>query len=166
MAAAGSGQWQNGYPALGNIVSDLGRGYGHVLCCDADSGACGQRASVAGRTDSETVVAYGAIVFGGEPAYDALDGQWLTAGPYVVVHRLAVSDEALGQGLGRAFLQQTERLAREQGVGAFRIDTNFDNRRMLHILDREGFAFCGKIRYESGERLAFEKRLGTVAEGE
>ena len=47
MAAAGSGQWQNGYPALGNIVSDLGRGYGHVLCCDADSGACGQRASVA-----------------------------------------------------------------------------------------------------------------------
>lgn len=149
---------------MGNIVSDLGRGYGHVLCCDADSGACGQRASVAGRNDSETVVAYGAIVFDGEPAYDALDGQWLTAGPYVVVHRLAVSDEALGQGLGRAFLQQTERLAREQGVGAFRIDTNFDNRRMLHILASEGFVCCGKIRYESGERLAFEKRLGGITE--
>lgn len=164
MAAAGSGQWQNGYPALGNIVSDLGRGYGHVLCRAAGSGACGQRASDAGRTDSETVVAYGAIVFDGEPAYDALDGQWLTAGPYVVVHRLAVSDEALGQGLGRAFLQQTERLAREQGVGAFRIDTNFDNRRMLHILASEGFVCCGKIRYESGERLAFEKRLGGITE--
>ena len=51
MAAHGNPQWQNGYPALGNIVSDLGRGYGHVLCCDADSGACGQRASVAEAVD-------------------------------------------------------------------------------------------------------------------
>lgn len=30
---------------------------------------------------------------------------------------------------------------------------------MLHLLEREGFACRGKVRYDSGERLAFEKVL-------
>ncbi len=46
-------------------------------------------------------------------------------------------------------------LARD--VEAFRVDTNFDNRIMLRLLEKEGCSFCGKIRYDSGERLAFEK---------
>ena len=40
-------------------------------------------------------------------------------------------------------------------------DTNFDNRYMLRMLGRLGFVYCGKVRYRSGERLAFEKTLGT-----
>ena len=27
----------------------------------------------------------------------------------------------------------------------------------IRLLEKEGFRFCGKIRYDSGERLAFEK---------
>ena len=50
-------------------------------------------------------------------------------------------------------------MARERGIGAFRIDTNPDNRPMLRLLERMGFTFCGKVVYRSGERLAFEKRL-------
>lgn len=163
MAAAGSAQWQDGYPALENIVSDLDCGYGYVFCGNGHPGGCGER-SATGPDVSETVVAYGAIVFDGEPAYEALDGQWLTEGSYVVVHRLAVSDAALGQGLGTVFLQQAERLARERGLGAFRIDTNFDNCRMLRILGRMGFTRCGTVVYRSGEREAFEKRLEIISE--
>jgi len=37
------------------------------------------------------------------------------------------------------------------------VDTNFDNRYMLRMLERLRFAYCGKIVYGSGERLAFEK---------
>ena len=75
------------------------------------------------------------------------------------MHRLAVADEALGHGLGTEFLRQAARLARERGIPAFRIDTNFDNRRMLRILARNGFVRRGTDPCRSGEREAFEKKL-------
>ena len=51
MRLRGSRQWQNGYPAAAHITDDIDRGYGHVLC-----------------THTGLVVAYGAVVFDGEPA--------------------------------------------------------------------------------------------------
>lgn len=99
----------------------------------------------------------GGVVFDGEPAYGAIDGAWLTGGDYVVLHRLAVADGEKGRGVAAEFMRRTEALARGRGVGSFRVDTNFDNRYMLRMLERLRFAYCGKIIYESGERLAFEK---------
>ena len=93
------------------------------------------------------------MVFDGEPAY----GAWLTGGDYVVLHRLVVADGEKGRGVAAEFMRRTEALARGRGVGSFRVDTNFDNRYMLRMLERLRFAYCGKIIYESGERLAFEK---------
>lgn len=74
MRLRGSRQWQNGYPAAAHITDDIDRGYGHVLC-----------------THTGLVVAYGAVVFDGEPAYAEIDGTWLDQAPYVVLHRLAVA---------------------------------------------------------------------------
>ena len=99
------------------------------------------------------------MVFDGEPAYGAIDGAWLTGGDYVVLHRLAVADGEKGRGVAAEFMRRTEALARGRGVGSFRVDTNFDNLRMLRLLEKEGFRFCGTVRYAGGERLAFEKRL-------
>ena len=79
MHAAGSRQWQDGYPAPGHISADIGRNRGYVLCKPGVEGPL-------------SVIAYGAVVFDGEPAYDAIDGQWLTDEPYVLVHRIAVAD--------------------------------------------------------------------------
>ena len=142
MRLRGSRQWQNGYPAAAHITDDIDRGYGHVLC-----------------THTGLVVAYGAVVFDGEPAYDAIDGQWLTDEPYVLVHRIAVADGERGRGVAAEFLHRVETLAQERGVKAFRIDTNFDNQTMLRLLERTGFTYCGKVVYRSGERLAYEKRI-------
>ena len=144
MHAAGSRQWQDGYPAPGHISADIGRNRGYVLCKP-------------GVESPLSVIAYGAVVFDGEPAYDAIDGQWLTDEPYVLVHRIAVADGERGRGVAAEFMRRTEALARGRGVGSFRVDTNFDNRYMLRMLERLRFAYCGKIIYESGERLAFEK---------
>ena len=144
MHAAGSRQWQDGYPAPGHISADIGRNRGYVLCKPGVEGPL-------------SVIAYGAVVFDGEPAYGAIDGAWLTGGDYVVLHRLAVADGEKGRGVAAEFMRRTEALARERGVGSFRVDTNFDNRYMLRMLERLGFAYCGKIVYGSGERLAFEK---------
>lgn len=82
MRLRGSRQWQNGYPAAAHITDDIDRGYGHVLC-----------------THTGLVVAYGAVVFDGEPAYAEIDGTWLDQAPYVVLHRLAVAQEVKGQGI-------------------------------------------------------------------
>ena len=71
------------------------------------------------------------------------------------VERMAAADPRLSDILGD--MRRPEALARERGVGSFRVDTNFDNRYMLRMLERLGFAYCGKIVYGSGERLAFEK---------
>ena len=68
MRAAGSSQWQDGYPAPGHISADIGRNRGYVLCKPGVEGPL-------------SVIAYGAVVFDGEPAYDAIDGQWLTDEP-------------------------------------------------------------------------------------
>ena len=144
MHAAGSRQWQDGYPAPGHISADIGRNRGYVLCKPGVEGPL-------------SVIAYGAVVFDGEPAYGAIDGAWLTGGDYVVLHRLAVADGEKGRGVAAEFMRRTEALARGRGVGSFRVDTNFDNRYMLRMLERLRFAYCGKIIYESGERLAFEK---------
>lgn len=141
MRAAGSAQWQDGYPAREHILADLARGYGRVLL------------------RSGSIESYGAVVFDGEPAYGELEGTWLTDGPYVAVHRLAVADDALGCGLATHFMRATEALARSRDVGSFRVDTNFDNRRMLRLLDKLGFVRCGEVRYRGSPRIAFEKIL-------
>lgn len=141
MRARGSDQWQHGYPGREHIVRDLSQGYGYVLC------------------DPEKIVAYGAVVFDGEQAYAAIDGAWPDEEDYVVVHRLAVAEESLRQGLAILFLEKVEALARNRGVERFRIDTNFDNAPMLRTLERLGFDRCGEIRYQGDARLAFWKRL-------
>ena len=148
MHAAGSRQWQDGYPAPGHISADIGRNRGYVLCKPGVEGPL-------------SVIAYGAVVFDGEPAYDAIEGAWLTDGDYVVLHRMAVADGEKGRGVATEFMRRVEAMACGRGTGSMRVDTNFDNRYMLRMLGRLGFVYCGKVRYRSGERLAFEKTLGT-----
>lgn len=190
MRALGSLQWQDGYPAPENIDDDIARGNGYVLerrdrRPDALSGATGElpghlqtegiqmegiqmeelqpeetQAATETAESTAKVIAYGAVAFDGEQAYDAIEGTWLTDGDYVVLHRLAVADEEKGRGRAREFMLRVEAAARRRGVGSFRVDTNFDNRYMLRLLARLGFVYCGKVRYRSGERLAFEKPFG------
>ena len=136
MRARGSSQWQNGYPAAADIRRDIERGYGHLLA-EAETGL---------------TVAYGAVLFEGEPAYEAIEGRWLTTGPYV-------AEERLRQGVARRFMQRVEALALTRGIGSFRVDTNFDNAGMLALLAEAGFVRCGEIRYGAEHREAFEKVL-------
>ena len=141
MLDEGKCQWSENYPQRQHILADIEAGTGHVL------------------DDGGRVVAYGAVVFTGEPAYAKLEGKWLTEGEYVVVHRLAVAIDSQRKGVGREFLEAVGRMAADRGLRGFRIDTNFDNERMLALLARCGFEFTGHVRYPAGPRLAFEKPL-------
>jgi N-acetylglutamate synthase-like GNAT family acetyltransferase len=137
-----SRQWQDGYPAVENIAGDIENGCGYVLC-DAVSG----------------VIAYAAVLFDGEPAYNAINGKWLTDAEYVVVHRLAVADEAKNRGIATLFMQKVEELSRQREIHSFRVDTNFDNLYMQKILFTLDFTYCGEIMYDKNKRQAYEKRI-------
>ena len=129
MYREGKHQWDENYPTVPILENDVRRGWGYVLVPDN----C--------RTQPEPdIIAYGAVVFDGEPAYDGLrDGKWLSGHPYVVLHRLAV--------------------AISRGIRSFKVDTNYDNFYMQRVFSRLGFTYCGRIRYEAGERMAYEKLL-------
>ncbi|ROT03877.1 GNAT family N-acetyltransferase [Muribaculaceae bacterium Isolate-037 (Harlan)] len=141
MMAEGKCQWTETYPSESNVLSDIKAGNAYVIETDG------------------IVEAYGAMVFTGESAYDDIDGEWLSDSPYVVVHRLAVAQSAQGRGVASRFMKMVEVQAAERGISSFRVDTNFDNRAMLILLEKRGFCYCGEVRYPQGGRMAFEKLI-------
>lgn len=145
MRAAGRHQWQYGYPNPDVVAADIKAQQGRVLVSDAE------------------VVGYCALLTTGDPCYDHIwDGEWLTPDTsshcrYTVVHRLAISPKLTGRGLAAAFLQMLIAESESMERKSMRIDTNFDNAQMLHLLAKLGFTRCGMIMVKDGERHAFEK---------
>lgn len=140
LAHAGIDQWQRGYPNGESIARDIALGYGRVVESEGE------------------IVAYGALVYDGEPAYDALKGgSWLTEGRYATIHRLCTSQSATGRGYGRAFMTLAEGEAR-RCVGSIRVDTHPHNQIMQGLIGSLGYTYCGTVMYES-PRLAYEKVL-------
>jgi len=140
MKRLGSKQWQDDYPTPEIIRRDIDTGYGYVL-------------------EKENVIAYSALVFDGETVYNNIDGAWLNDNPYVVVHRIAVADEAKHQGVAKRFFLETINLCKEKGVTSFRIDTNYDNYYMLRLIDGLGFTYCGIVHYVRGDRKAYQLNI-------
>ena len=146
LAAQGIDQWQDGYPNLESIQGDIRQQKGYFLLED------GERAG------------YFCLDFGGEPAYQALEGHWLSAGPYGAIHRVVIGDRHLGRGLAKQAFALAEAACRRRGVPSLRVDTHQQNRTMRGLLERMGFSLCGAVHYPvSGERLAYEKLLMPAA---
>lgn len=139
--ADGSRQWQDGYPNPAVVKSDIEKGYGYVV---ADEG---------------TVVAYCALIINDEPAYAAIEGQWLSNADFVVLHRVAVAKDQLGRGITRHILKFIEVFAMERGIFSIKADTNFDNAAMLALFEKTGYTYCGEVYFRGSPRKAFEKLL-------
>lgn len=140
LGKAGIDQWQRGYPNRQSIEQDVADGVGVILCLGAE------------------ILAYGAVIFTGEKAYDDLTGgEWLTKGEYAVVHRLCVSEIFVGMGFAKQFMRAAETMAAER-VAAMRIDTHPENKIMQNMIEKLGYTYCGDVIIES-RRLAYEKLL-------
>ena len=137
----GSRQWQDGYPNPETVENDLKNNYGFVL------------------TSEEQILGYAAIIFGLEPAYENIEGKWLSKGKYVVVHRVAVSDESAGKGVATQIFKEIEKTAIANEVFSIKVDTNFDNIPMLKILEKLHYTYCGEVYFRGSARKAFEKLL-------
>jgi GNAT superfamily N-acetyltransferase len=137
----GSTQWQDGYPNENTLQNDLDHGNAYVV------------------TDNGTILVYAAIIFDKEPAYENIEGKWLSNEDYVVIHRVAASKLAKGKGVATRLFQMIEELAAEKKVYSIKVDTNFDNGPMLSILEKLGYTYCGQVYFRGGARKAFEKVL-------
>jgi GNAT superfamily N-acetyltransferase len=138
----GIDQWQDGYPSKMVIEDDIVSGVGYVYCVDCK------------------IVGYVAILFTGEERYCQIsDDNWNTGDDYVVVHRLCVRRGYTKSGIAMSLMDFAAQLAKEKGCSGFRIDTHRGNIRMLSMLKKLGFEYCGIIYYDSGERLAYDLKL-------
>lgn len=139
--ADGSNQWQDGYPNLSIVNSDVEHGYGHVVTCDG------------------LVVAYCALIYNNEPAYADIEGAWRSDADFLVLHRVAVAKDYLGKGISKYILKSIEEVALATQVFSIRADTNFDNAAMLALFEKNGYAYCGEVYFRGSPRKAFEKVL-------
>lgn len=128
-------QWGTNYPSTEQIISDIERGCSY-LC--ADEGRAAATFYFALETEHD---------------YDEIyDGAWLNEEPYAVMHRVA----SPGRKKGAATFCVNWCL--ERCGGNLRIDTHRDNIPMQRMLEKNGFARCGKIYLKSGaERIAYQK---------
>lgn len=135
-------QWTEAYPALPDIAEDIETHRAYLL-----------------REDSE-VLGYLCLDFDGEPAYDAITGgSWLCDEPYAVLRRLALNARGRGRGLTRVLFDLAAERSREQGIRCLRADTDPENARMQHILEKVGFEKRGIIIFQGSGKFAYEKRI-------
>ena len=140
----GSKQWQDGYPNPEVVQKDIAAGIGFVL------------------TAGDTVVGYTAVLINDEPAYAGIEGKWLTNEDFVVIHRVAISQDHLGKGLSGIILQFVEDYAVSNQVYSIKADTNFDNPAMMKIFEKRGYVYCGEVYFRGSPRRAYEKVLEKV----
>ena len=135
-------QWPDDYPSIDTIREDIEKKRGFVL------------------REGEKTAGYVCVDFEGEPAYEEIEGSWRTDGTYAAVHRMAFEEEFRGKGLTETVFHEIEKLCRENGILTVRMDTGLENKRMQHVLEKNGFIKCGIVRYEGNKRLAYDKLLG------
>lgn len=137
----GSSQWQDGYPNPSVVHADIQKQVGYVLTKDG------------------AIVGYSAILLNDEPAYARLQGKWLTDGDFFVIHRVAIAEEYIRQGLSARLFELIEDFARKNNVYSIKADTNRDNLAMLGLFDKLGYTYCGEVHFRTSPRKAFEKVL-------
>lgn len=135
MVASGNTlQWAGDYPTLTDVTSDVERGGSFVV------------------EDDGCVVGYFAFLPSPEPTYARIyGGAWLDEElSYHVIHRIASVPEA--HGVFASIISYCR-----QHDPHLRIDTHRDNLIMRHLIEKNGFLYCGIILLASGdERLAYE----------
>ena len=129
-------QWV-GYPLREDVEEDIKRGVSYIV--------------ESGKWKVESAGTF-ALVPGEEPTYNYIDhGRWIDEQtPYSTLHRMAAHSGAHG------IADIAFHYAKEQ-ASHLRVDTHHDNRPMRHILEKEGFVYCGIIYMPDGApRDAYE----------
>lgn len=131
-------QWHPDYPTLQIIERDIAEGVGYVF------------------VEDNQLLGYCCLIIGDEPAYDDIDGAWANDVPYAVIHRMAFGESARGKGISKAAFRLLKQICKSRDIFSIRVDTQSENKIMRHILEREGFKYCGLVQFDGGSKLAYE----------
>jgi len=132
-------QWTDEYPNPALIESDLREQQGYLFRIDGEAAG------------------YMYLSFDGDETYADIEGQWRADVPYAVVHRIAFARRFAGRGLSSAAFSAVQALCEAKGIHSIRIDTDKKNARMQHVLEKNGFVFCGYVLFEGDKKWAYEK---------
>ena len=144
MASQNIDQWQDGYPSESLILNDMANNESYIV------------------KNEENIVGTAMFTTRLESTYNIIDGKWLTAddAKYGVIHRIAVGGKHRGTGVAKFIISESEKYLINSNIASMRIDTHEDNEGMQSLLKGLGYAYCGIILLEDGDkRLAFEKVL-------
>ena len=132
-------QWV-GYPTRKDVEEDIAQEVSYII--EESEGEHG----------SAKACGTFAMVPGVEPTYGYIDhGRWIDEQtPYTTLHRMAAMPGA--HGIADIAFRYAKELCDH-----LRVDTHHDNRPMHHILEKEGFVYCGIIYMPDGApRDAYE----------
>lgn len=88
-------------------------------------------------------------------------GRWLyPETPYLVLHRPCVSPAFQSRGIGAQAVRQAERISKEAGAGAIRLDAFSQNPFALRLYERLGYRRVGQAMLRMGLFYLYEKKLG------
>lgn len=137
---AGFIQWEDGYPSIETLNTDINSGIGYII------------------EDNGVLVGYVAIATHDEE-YEKQSQLWSCHGTYAVFHRIAISDKYRGKGHSKTLFDLAEAKSLQMNVEFIRIDTGVENKPMQHILSKRNYTNLGVCHFAWGTRLAFEKTL-------
>lgn len=137
MLAQGNHQWQwGGYPNSQLVQEDLDTQTLYVV-----------------RENNQIVCAVCVIA---QDDREHEDVNWLFGGKVGMFHRLAVSPDAQGKGLGRKVMEEVIGLLRAQGCDCLRCDTFCENHKALTLYRSLGMRDAGEVYYYGeGDNKAF-----------
>ena len=131
-------QWTEEYPSPALIERDIRNSGGWLYLLDGEPAG------------------YMYLAFGGDPDYADPMCAWRADVPYVIVHRIALSRRFVGRGLSTLVFETIRDLCRERGISCIRIDTDSRNKRMQHVLEKNGFVRCGYVLFEGDPKLTYD----------
>lgn len=101
--------------------------------------------------DNKELVATFVYIIGEDPTYSYIEGKWLNNNKYGTIHRIASNNKE--KHIFKTVLDYV--LSSRIDI---RIDTHKDNKRMKHLIEKNGFTYCGIIYVRDGTlRLAYQK---------
>jgi len=131
-------QWTEEYPSAALIGQDLQEGSGYLFRIDGEAAG------------------YMYLGFDGDPDYGAEECGFQPGVPYAVVHRIALSRRFAGRGLSSKVFDAVKALCLQRGLHCIRIDTDRQNLRMQHVLEKNGFVRRGIVYFAGDPKLTYE----------
>ena len=113
---------------------------------DIDKGQC-----YVIENDNKELVATFVYIIEDDPTYSYIEGKWLNDNKYGTIHRIASNNKE------KHIFKTVLDYVLSSGID-IRIDTHKDNKRMKHLIEKNGFTYCGIIYVRDGTpRLAYQK---------